>query len=105
MLRLSCRTVEVSVVRSGCEPVAIGERKLGLVDEHIHLACFECGRVEEFAGPLFEELKAEISRQKEFQIQVVRLEVGGRCSLCRDSTNRREARREKSSGRNGRTKA
>ena len=73
--------------------------------DHIHLACFQCGRIEEFSSPLFDELKAEISRQKEFQIHVVRLGVGGRCSLCRDSTNRREARREKSSGRNGRTKA
>ena len=75
------------------------------MDEHIHLVCFQCGRVEEFAGPWFEELKAEISSQKEFQIQVVRLEVGGRCRLCRASTNRREAGKDKASGGNVRTKA
>jgi Fur family transcriptional regulator, ferric uptake regulator len=50
--------------------------------DHVHLACFECGRIEEFASPLFERLKAEIARQKTFQIRVVRLEVGGRCSAC-----------------------
>jgi Fur family ferric uptake transcriptional regulator len=50
--------------------------------DHVHLACFECGRIEEFATPQFERLKAEISRQKGFHIRVTRLEVGGRCSQC-----------------------
>jgi len=68
--------------------------------DHIHLACFQCGRIEEFASPMFEELKAEISHQKGFQIQVVRLEVGGWCSSCRDSTGSRENRKEEASSRN-----
>ena len=50
--------------------------------DHIHLACFQCGRIEEFTSPLFERLKAEISREKGFRIRVTRLEVGGRCSQC-----------------------
>ena len=50
--------------------------------DHVHLACFECGRIEEFTSPLFERLKAEITRQKGFHIRVTRLEVGGRCSKC-----------------------
>ena len=50
--------------------------------DHVHLACFECGRIEEFRSPLFERLKTEISRQKAFHIRVTRLEVGGRCSKC-----------------------
>ena len=50
--------------------------------DHVHLACFECGRIEEFTTPLFDRLKAEISRQKGFHIRVTRLEVGGRCSQC-----------------------
>jgi Fur family transcriptional regulator, ferric uptake regulator len=62
--------------------------------DHLHLACFECGRIEEFATPLFEQLKAEISRQRRFQIQVVRLEVGGRCSACRESASNRVNGRE-----------
>jgi Fur family transcriptional regulator, ferric uptake regulator len=50
--------------------------------DHVHLACFECGRIEEFTSPLFERLKAEISQQKGFRVRVTRLEVGGRCSQC-----------------------
>lgn len=50
--------------------------------DHVHLACFQCGRIEEFTSPLFEQLKTEISREKAFHIRVVRLEVGGRCSKC-----------------------
>jgi len=50
--------------------------------DHVHLACFECGRIEEFRSPTFERLKAEISRQKGFHVRVTRLEVGGRCSQC-----------------------
>src|SRR2546426_6758294 len=44
--------------------------------DHLHLACFQCGQIEEFTSPLFDRLKAEISRQKGFHIRVVRLEVG-----------------------------
>ena len=50
--------------------------------DHVHLACFQCGRIEEYASPLFERLKAEISLHKGFRIRVTRLEVGGRCSQC-----------------------
>jgi Fur family ferric uptake transcriptional regulator len=50
--------------------------------DHIHLACFRCGRIEEFSSPLFERLKTEISKQSGFNIRVTRLEVGGSCSAC-----------------------
>src|SRR5260370_2310804 len=50
--------------------------------DHVHLACFECGRIEEFTSPLFDRLIGEISRQMGFQIRVVQLEVGARCSKC-----------------------
>lgn len=50
--------------------------------DHVHLACFQCGRIEEYTSPLFERLKAEISLQKGFRIRVTRLEVGGRCREC-----------------------
>ncbi len=77
-------------------------KKLGLVDEldlmhlngekhyyevktrrdHLHLACFQCGRIEEFSSPLFEQLKSELARQLGFEVRVTRLEVGGRCRVC-----------------------
>jgi len=50
--------------------------------DHIHLACFRCGRIEEYASPLFERLKAEIVKQAEFSIRVSRLEIGGHCRAC-----------------------
>lgn len=77
-------------------------KKLGLIDEldlmhlhgekhyyeartnrdHIHLACFQCGKVQEFTSPLYEALRKEIQDSCGFAIEVVRLEVGGRCREC-----------------------
>jgi Fur family ferric uptake transcriptional regulator len=50
--------------------------------DHIHLACFQCGAIEEFSTPVFDRLKAEIARQTGFSISVARLEVGGACGAC-----------------------
>jgi Fur family ferric uptake transcriptional regulator len=50
--------------------------------DHAHLACFRCGRIEEFSSALFERVKAEISQQAGFTIRVTRLEVGGNCRGC-----------------------
>ena len=52
------------------------------LQDHIHMACFKCGRIEEFASPLFERLKDEIARQNGFETRVTRLEVGGICRAC-----------------------
>lgn len=51
--------------------------------DHIHLACLECGGVQEFSTPLFEELKNVITQQTGFDIKLTRLEVGGTCAACR----------------------
>ena len=53
--------------------------------DHLHLACFRCGRIEEYTSPVFERLKAEIGKQTGFTIRVVRLEVGGNCRACRSA--------------------
>ena len=58
--------------------------------DHIHLACFRCGRIEEFASPLFEQLKTEISVESGFEIRVTRLEVGGACRACAAAATSRE---------------
>ena len=50
--------------------------------DHIHLACFRCGRIEEVSSPVFEQLKARISTETGFAIRVSRLEVGGHCRSC-----------------------
>jgi len=50
--------------------------------DHLHLACFECREIVEFASPMFEQLKREIAAKNEFEIKVIRLEAGGVCSAC-----------------------
>jgi Fur family ferric uptake transcriptional regulator len=50
--------------------------------DHLHLACFSCGEIEEFVSATFERLKQEIAAANEFEIQVMRLEVGGLCKTC-----------------------
>lgn len=50
--------------------------------DHIHLACFVCGGIEEFTSSMFDRLKAEISSRVGFSIRVARLEVGGVCRVC-----------------------
>jgi Fur family ferric uptake transcriptional regulator len=55
--------------------------------EHVHLACFRCGRIEEFSSPLFEQLKSEIASEAGFKIRVTRLEVGGACRDCAAQDN------------------
>ncbi|MGH9518939.1 MAG: Fur family transcriptional regulator [Terriglobales bacterium] len=51
--------------------------------EHMHLACFRCQDIVEFASPLYEKLKQEMARQTGFELQVMRLEAGGLCPDCR----------------------
>lgn len=58
--------------------------------DHVHLACFRCGRIEEFSSPLFDALKAEISKQAGFTIRATRLEVGGNCRACANSSEQEE---------------
>jgi Fur family ferric uptake transcriptional regulator len=53
--------------------------------DHLHMACFRCGRIQEFSTPIFERLKNEIGKQTGFAIRVVRLEVGGYCQACAES--------------------
>jgi Fe2+ or Zn2+ uptake regulation protein len=43
--------------------------------DHIHLACFSCGQIEEFTSTMFDQLKEEVSKQAGFSIRVTRLEV------------------------------
>jgi Fur family transcriptional regulator, ferric uptake regulator len=50
--------------------------------DHLHLACFRCGEIEELDSPTFQRLKREIAAQNNFTIQVMRLEVGGVCRRC-----------------------
>ena len=53
--------------------------------QHMHLACLRCGAVEEFASPLFDKIKGQIMREKQFNIAFARVEIGGYCEKCQTS--------------------
>jgi Fur family transcriptional regulator, ferric uptake regulator len=50
--------------------------------EHAHVICLRCGKVEEFFGEPLQRLRKQIESHFAFQILVVRTEVGGYCAHC-----------------------
>src|SRR5919108_3632860 len=53
-----------------------------LKQEHAHVVCLRCGRVEEFFGDVLQRLRKQIESHFGFQILLARTEVGGYCSHC-----------------------
>jgi len=53
-----------------------------LKQEHAHMVCLRCGKVEEFYGDPLRKLRREIETHFGFQIVVARTEVGGYCAHC-----------------------
>jgi Fur family ferric uptake transcriptional regulator len=62
--------------------------------DHLHLACFRCGRIEEFSTTLFEQLKEEIAKRAGFAIRIARMEVGGYCRACAAAGESRANRKQ-----------
>jgi Fe2+ or Zn2+ uptake regulation protein len=50
--------------------------------EHAHIICLRCGRVEEFYGPPLHRIRQQIETTLGFQILIARTEIGGYCSHC-----------------------
>src|ERR1700690_886203 len=50
--------------------------------EHAHVICLACGKVEEFFGEPLQRLRKQIETHFGFQIVLARTEVGGYCSHC-----------------------
>ncbi|HXF25954.1 MAG TPA: transcriptional repressor, partial [Bryobacteraceae bacterium] len=50
--------------------------------EHAHVICLRCGRVEEFFGEPLRMLRKEVEADFGFEIVLARTEVGGYCSHC-----------------------
>ena len=50
--------------------------------EHAHIVCLGCGKIEEFYGEPLHRLRKQIESHLGFQILVARTEVGGYCSHC-----------------------
>ncbi len=51
--------------------------------EHHHLICLGCGKVVEFKCPLSQEMKDGVSREKNFEVTEVEVQMRGYCSKCR----------------------
>lgn len=50
--------------------------------EHAHIICLRCGRVEEFYGDPLTRLRRQVESTFGFQILIARTEIGGYCSHC-----------------------
>lgn len=53
-----------------------------LKQEHAHIICLRCGRVEEFFGEELQQVRAQVQSQFGFQIAFARTEIAGYCSHC-----------------------
>ncbi|MGC8793924.1 MAG: Fur family transcriptional regulator [Bryobacteraceae bacterium] len=51
--------------------------------EHGHVVCLRCGKVQEYYGEPLRRMRREIEIHFGFQILMMRTEVGGYCSHCR----------------------
>jgi Fur family ferric uptake transcriptional regulator len=50
--------------------------------EHAHVVCLRCGRVEEFFGEPLQRIRRQVESNFGFQVLVARTEIGGYCSNC-----------------------
>jgi Fur family ferric uptake transcriptional regulator len=50
--------------------------------EHAHVICLGCGKIEEFFGEPLQRLRRQIESHFGFQIVLARTEMGGYCSHC-----------------------
>ena len=51
--------------------------------EHAHVICLRCGKVEEFFGEPLQRLRRQVESHFGFSVVVARTEIGGYCSHCR----------------------
>jgi Fur family ferric uptake transcriptional regulator len=53
-----------------------------LKQEHAHVICLRCGKVEEFFGEPLQKLRRQVEQHFGFQIVLARTEIGGYCAHC-----------------------
>jgi Fur family ferric uptake transcriptional regulator len=53
-----------------------------LKQEHAHIICLRCGRIEEYFGEPLQSMREQIETQFGFEIMLARTEVGGYCAHC-----------------------
>jgi Fur family ferric uptake transcriptional regulator len=72
-----------------------------LKQEHAHVICMQCGRVEEYFGEPLRVMRQQIQESLGFEIQAVRTEVGGYCSHCQALRNQLKEASEPSTDNKG----
>ncbi|MEZ5403028.1 MAG: transcriptional repressor [Bryobacteraceae bacterium] len=50
--------------------------------EHAHIICLRCGKVEEYFGEPLQKLRRQIEETFGFDIRMARTEIGGYCAHC-----------------------
>jgi Fur family ferric uptake transcriptional regulator len=50
--------------------------------EHAHVICLRCGKVEEFFGEPLQRLRRQVEDHFGFSVLIARTEIGGYCSHC-----------------------
>lgn len=53
-----------------------------LKQEHAHVICLRCGKVEEFFGEPLQKLRRQVEDHFGFNILIARTEIGGYCAHC-----------------------
>jgi Fur family ferric uptake transcriptional regulator len=53
-----------------------------LKQEHAHVICLRCGKVEEFFGEPLQKIRRQVESHFGFQIVLARTEIGGYCPHC-----------------------
>jgi Fur family transcriptional regulator, ferric uptake regulator len=62
-----------------------------LKQEHAHLICLRCGKVEEFFGEPLQKMRKQVEDNLGFKIVTARTEMGGYCPDCQSQIAREAA--------------
>jgi Fur family transcriptional regulator, ferric uptake regulator len=54
-----------------------------LKQEHAHVICLRCGKIEEYFGEPLQEMRRQVEEHLGFEVQMTRTEIGGYCSHCK----------------------
>lgn len=52
-------------------------------DQHVHLVCHGCGRIEELSREILTEVAASLARDRRFQLDIGHTTLFGTCAGCR----------------------
>src|SRR6478735_1923430 len=69
-----------------------------LKQEHAHIICLRCGRVEEFFGEQLKAVRGQVQSQFGFEIAFARTEIGGYCSHCQVLRSKDDQRAKEEQG-------